>query len=128
MKMNPKRKSKTLPDQALTPQQIMDRYLKGLPVNAIQRDRVYMDGDGDTDYEALSRMDFDEKAEVAARLRERAAQIEEQLKAQDERTKELAREELEDLADAAYERAANKKTGIDNLDNTMPVDTKVNTK
>lgn len=98
---NPKRKSKTVPDQALTPAQIMEKYLKGLPVSVTKRDPIYMDQDSQ-DYERLDRMDFDEKFAYAADLKSQAAGMEQQLTAQQQQAQdELVRRKREKQAKAA---------------------------
>lgn len=111
MKRNPKRQSITLPNQAITPAMIMEKFLKGMPVSVSQRDPVYVDQDL-VDYEQLNRMDFDERLEYAAQLRERTAQLKEQA---DKQLKEDAdRKEKDDEAafDAALARAAAKKEAL----------------
>lgn len=69
-----RRKSVTIPDQSLSIQEIVKRYVRGIPVDVQQRPQVYVDQQDD-DLEKLSRMDFGEKAEYAAMLAEQARKL-----------------------------------------------------
>lgn len=67
-----KRRAKlAIPDQSLSIQEIVKRYVRGVPVDVVQRKGVYLD-QSDEDMEKLSRMDFHEKSEYAAFLKERS--------------------------------------------------------
>lgn len=109
------RKSKTIPDQSMSIQEIVKRFVRGIPVDVVQRDPVYIDQEED-DLERLSRMDFGEKAEYAAALAERNARVQAELaeaernesEAKQKAAKEAA-EKSEKEAEAAADRAAAKR-------------------
>lgn len=63
-----RRKSRCIPDQSMTIKEIVSRYVRGIPVDVVKREPVYVD-QNEHDLEALSRMDFGEKAELAERMR-----------------------------------------------------------
>lgn len=111
--------SRTVPDQSLSIREIVRRYVRGIPVDVVQRDPVYMD-QSEHDFEAMARKDFAEKHQIAAEFKERAkevqADLEENAKKHDE-----AKRKAKQAPPASDESG---KTGIDPLDNTMPVDTK----
>lgn len=69
-----KRASQTIPDQSLSIQEIVKRYVRGIPVDVLQREPVYVD-QSDHDLEKLARMDFHEKAEYANALAQDAAEM-----------------------------------------------------
>lgn len=73
------RKSQTIPDQSMSIQEIVKRYVRGVPVDVQQRTPVYLD-QSDHDMEMLGRMDFGQKAEYAAALAEQAKQMQAELK------------------------------------------------
>lgn len=60
-------KGKAIPDQSLSIAEIVRRYVRGIPVDVVKRDAVYVD-QADLDLEAVSRMDFAEKASLASRI------------------------------------------------------------
>lgn len=74
-----RRKNKTLPDQAMPMSMIMDKFTRNVPVNVIRHESVYMDENDEFDFEKISRMDFGEKAALAAEMKERAARIKQEL-------------------------------------------------
>lgn len=113
-----KRKSQTVPDQALSIREIVQRYVKGIPVDVIQREGVYVDQQ-EHDLEKLNRMDFGDKAAFAADLKERNQAIVEQAQATVE-----AKRKKERLRAKRERQKATTGPGIGKLDNTMPVDTK----
>lgn len=118
-----RRKSMTIPDQSLTIQQIMDRFVQGIPVNVSKNDGVYLDQD-DYDLEKMSRMNFADKSAMSDELRAQA-------KAQKETL--IAKEELETTRrKQRIEKAKQKGTQnpdiVKNLDNTMSDDTKLSNK
>lgn len=67
------RRSVVVPDQAMSVQEIVRRFVRGIPVDLKQREAVYID-QNDHDLEKLSRMDFGEKAEFARSEAERLEQ------------------------------------------------------
>lgn len=114
------RPSKTLPNQSLSIEEIVRRFVSGVPVDVVKRDPIYIDQNDDLgiyDYEAVSRMDFAEKAELAEAFMERAKSLRRTLKANEraQRDRELQRDK------EAQQGATG--SGIVSLDNTMPVDT-----
>jgi hypothetical protein len=116
-----KNKSMTIPDQSMSIAEIIKRFVRGVPVDVIQRQGVYVD-QNDHDLEAMSRLDFADKAFMADELRQNAQAIEADLVGK-ERSKRATKQKE---AEAAKASAA--ASGIGSLDNTMPVDTKQSTK
>lgn len=115
--------SATLPNQAMSVNEIVKRFVRGVPVGVVKREPIYVD-QNDMDLEKVSRMDFGEQYEMAEQFRNRAASIADNLKARQERMNEQANEdEEEEPLKKPQKKAAKKRTGIDTLDNTMPVDT-----
>lgn len=82
-----KRPSKTLPDQSMSIQEIVKRFVRGIPVDVPNREAVYIDQSED-DLEKLSRMDFAEKAEYARQLGERANEMRSEMAEAVRRSKE----------------------------------------
>lgn len=116
--------SKTLPKQSLTPREIVDRFTKGMPINVGKKEGVYMDHNN-TDYERISRMDFAEKHEVA---REQASFRNEVMDAAKQAIEQAKRaKESESAAKKPKSQKPVKRTDIDDLDNTMSVDTDADT-
>lgn len=68
------RKSMAVPDQSLSVIEIANRYIKGLPIDLVKRDPVFVE-QSDHDLERLSRMDFAEKAEFADQMLSQAEAI-----------------------------------------------------
>lgn len=62
------------PNQSMSIQEIVRRYVKGIPVDVTQRQPMYNEQDH-YDLEKLSRMDFGEKAELADQLKQDAELI-----------------------------------------------------
>lgn len=123
--VRPGRKVRTVPDQSLTVRDILYKFAKGLPVAQRVQESIFLDQDK-YDMEALSRMSFDEKMEFADKLKAEAQQIKEAFEAK-KVNDELAKRERERLEEAKR-FAEYRKAGIENLDNTMPDDTKLKTK
>lgn len=113
------RPSKTIPDQSMDIKELVRRFVKGIPVDVVQREKVYID-QSDLDLEKLSRLDAADRAFQAQEMRDNNAYLWERVK--------QAKQAQAD-ASAAQERSrkaeseAQNRTGIDTLDNTMPVDT-----
>lgn len=126
---NKVQKSLTVPDQSLSIQEIVRRYVKGIPVDVVQRQGVYVDQDLH-DLEAMSRKDFAQKAALAAELMEQCDNMASDIKAEAER---LKRERLKAKENEQKEpvtrvkklmvKPSAKKHSSD-LDNTMLDDTK----
>lgn len=98
------RKSKTVPSQSMSIQEIVRKYVKGIPVDVQQRNGVYVD-QNEVDLEKLSRADFGEKADYAAEMKQRQeeyiASVEEQKMRLAEAEATKKREEDERRANAA---------------------------
>lgn len=92
------KKSRVVPDQSLSVQEIVRRYVRGVPVDVVQRDRVYID-QNDVDMEKLSRMDFAEKLEYASVLADKAKRLKSELE-------EHERSSSEAMATKAKDKAA----------------------
>lgn len=111
-------KSQTIPDQSMSIQEIVRRFVRGIPVDVVQRQPVYVD-QSNHDLEAMSRMDFADKAFQAGEMRAQNEQVEAQIKAERQAMKEREAERKQS-EDKARER---ERAGIVSLDNTMPDDT-----
>lgn len=100
-----RRPSKTVPDQSLSIQEIVKRYVRGIPVDVVRRKGVYLDQTED-DLEKVARGDFSEKAEYAQLKAEHAAALNSDLdEAQKEYNDRKAKErsEHQKAAQAEYE-------------------------
>lgn len=73
------RPSKAVPDQSLSVQEIVRRYVRGIPVDVVQREAVYLD-QSEIDLERVSRADFAEKAELANAMQARAQDVADQFR------------------------------------------------
>lgn len=110
------RPSKTIPDQSMSIQEIVRRFVRGIPVDIVEKKPVYVD-QNDHDLEKLSRMDFGEKAEYAAALKLDAERLKAEL---DERQAEHAEREASEAKlkaekaqaelDAAVEKSVRNRT------------------
>lgn len=99
----PMKKSKTIPDQSLSIKEIVDRYVRGIPVDITEKKPVYVD-QNDHDLEKLSRMDFGEKAEYAAALRDEAATLKAELDEQQAKFTEAQASSAKQKAEADEEQ------------------------
>lgn len=61
------RPSQTVPDQSMSVDEIVKRYVRGVPVDLAHHEKVYYDQE-EMDLEKVSRLDFDQKAELAAEI------------------------------------------------------------
>lgn len=112
------RKSMTVPDQAMSIKEIVRRFVRGIPVDVVQRKPIYMD-QNDHDFEQLSRMEFGDKAEMAEQLKAENEARKQQY-VSDEEEKRMKNEQA-----AKKERIkAAKLQHSRNLDNTMLHDTR----
>lgn len=101
------RKSVAIPDQSLSIQEIVKRFVRGVPVDIVQRQPIYID-QNDHDLEKLSRMDFGEKAEMAQVFADQAADIQQEF--EDRRQSQasfLAQERTKLDTEAALQAAKN---------------------
>lgn len=117
IKIKNARKSMTIPDQSMSIREIVERFVRGIPVDVIQRQGVYMDQD-EHDFEKLNRMDFAEKKAYADAMQARAEAIQSDLEESERAKRESERRRAQERSQQSASR-----TGIDPLDNTMPVDT-----
>lgn len=102
-----RRKSSAIPDQSMSIQEIVKRFVRGIPVDILQREAVYSD-QNDHDLEKLNRMDFAEKVQFARDLRQRSeAQLDSLLEADDAHRFAKAADEAKNAARA--ERLNRKK-------------------
>lgn len=113
------RKKITVPDQSMTVQEIMRRFVRGVSIDVPRKQGVYNE-DAQYDLERLSRLDIDEKTEMAARLREEAVEMQRDIQ-EAERAKRAERAER--ARKAEQPQPAAKAAGKVDLDNTLPVDT-----
>lgn len=114
----PGRKSCCIPSQSMSIQEIARRYVKGIPIDVVQREAVYVD-QTEFDLEKLGRADLVDRDEVADLLRERQAAIVQGLE-DDERVKRAKRTPSPARGAAA---AAPSGSSTVPLDNTVLVDT-----
>lgn len=113
------RKSKTVPDQSMSISEIVRKFVRGIPVDVVQRQGVFVD-QNEHDLEKLSRMDFAEKSELASEMREHTEQVVTDIEERKQRAKKVKEQKAKESEQSS--------AGIGSLDNTMPVDTKVTTK
>lgn len=112
----PRRKGKTIPDQSMSIQEIVRRFVRGLPADVEHRNPIYVD-QSEVDLEKVSRLDFGEKHALA-----------QEMSAQNQRfvdavANEQARRVKEQSDAEAEEKREMSRSGIGALDNTMPDDT-----
>lgn len=109
----PVRKGKTIPSQAIPIKTIIDRFLRGVPVQASMNKPVYVD-QTEFDLEKLSRMSFDEKAAFAADMaaRNEAAQADLVEAERERKAKEAERSEAKAKAKEAELLAKLQKGGV----------------
>lgn len=98
------RKSKTVPNQSLSLQEIMERFTRNIPIDAQQRESVYIDQD-EFDYNKMANMSFDEKFAMAAEMQRRAREIDAEFR-DDERRRNEAYEAKIKADKDAIEKAA----------------------
>lgn len=111
--------SQTQPNMALGIEDILHRFVRGLPVDVKQTKGIY-EPDAEMDLEKLSRMSNADKMYAAKEFEARASEAREKL----EEMEQSASEEKERRAkERDKKRAAESGTGIEDLDNTMPDDT-----
>lgn len=68
------RKGQVVPDQSMSIREIVKRFVRGIPVDVLQRPGVFID-QNDHDLEQLSRMEFGDKAAMADELHAHAREI-----------------------------------------------------
>lgn len=117
-------KSRTLPNQAMSITELVKRFVRGIPVDTVQRDPVYSDQE-QTDLEALSRLDNADRAFKAQEMRDTHERIQRSAQELAERRKEEADEKA---AQEAAEKSSSGSDIVDNLDNTMSDDTSLSNK
>lgn len=86
-----KRPSQTIPDQSMSVLEIVKRYVRGIPVDVVRHPAVYVDQER-FDLEKVGRMDFDQKAELAAELSRERERISAEVRARQEEAKRIDEE------------------------------------
>lgn len=123
------RKGMTVPNQSMTIKEIVNKFVKNIPVSGTSFKGEYFD-QSEFDLERLARLSPLDKAYEAGQFSERASYLEERIKQSErvrvEREKEAKRNESK--AQSEREKPSPRGSGIDPLDNTMPVDTSKTTK
>lgn len=104
-----RRKSLAIPDQSLSIQEIVKRYVRGIPVDVVKRQGVFLD-QSEHDLEALSRLDFGEKAEYAQVLKAQADSIEAEHTEAVRRVREERAQEAKQKSEEARAQAEAKKS------------------
>lgn len=118
------RQGVTLPDQSLSIREILNRFVKGIPVDVVKREAVYLDDRNTVDMEKLARADFAEKIETARQYGEQAEQMEAMLtrtNTEDEEPETRTRGKSKDSGRTKVKPA--KGAVVDDLDNTTTDDT-----
>lgn len=117
-------KSIVIPDRSMTVQHILDRFVRNLSVDVRKRDPVYLD-QTEMDMEKAARGDFSEQFDLANEMRAKGERGKAAIEsAMSERN---AKEEQEnEQNDAGAKQPA--KGQSEDLDNTLPDDTKKKTK
>lgn len=122
------RKGMTVPNQSMTIREIVNRFVKNIPVSGNNYKGEYIE-QSEFDLEKLARLSPLDKAYEAGQFSERANYLEERIRESErvrvEREKEAKREEKKAQSE---QNASPRASGIDPLDNTMPVDTSKTTK
>lgn len=114
--------SKTVPDQSMSIREIVDRFVRGIPPDVVQRESVFVD-QVDFDLEKLSRLDVTDKAYQSQLMQAENEQTMERIRDLAERSKERQEEQK---AKEEASKSAPSASGIESLDNTMPDDTNLN--
>lgn len=117
-----RRKLRTIPDQSLSIMEIVRRFTRGIPVDVIQRQGVFVD-QSEHDLEKLNRMDFGDKAAMADQLQAQNDEVKERYE-----TYKRAQQAQEEQKRQDESKGAGSARHSNPLDNTMPVDTKQTTK
>lgn len=117
-----KRAKRVVPRQSLSLDDVMRRYVRGLPIDMKVHEAVYMNRG--VDYERMSKLDFDEKAAIAA---EQAAiqqrYKDEQAKLATEREEEAKQVREDELRNEGRAQGSRPEGGgRDHLDDTLPDD------
>lgn len=100
-----KRKSHAIPDQSLSIQEIVKRYVRGVPVDVVQRQGTYLD-QSEHDMEKMTRMDFGEKHDMAANFAANAESIKNELTGRQRLDQEAAAKAKSDRLKAKADKAA----------------------
>ena len=114
------RVSQALPDQSMSIQEIVERFVKGIPADIEQKQGVY-DDQTEFDLEKLGALDNADKAFQASELKARNEAIARELEADQRARAQAVREDEADKKER--EDAERAQSGIGLLDNTMPDDT-----
>lgn len=100
-----KRKSQTQPDQSMSIRTIIERFTRGVSINAVRREGVYIDDD--LDLEKVSRMDFAEKAELSEAIKARLQQAQADANER-ERLRNEEKQSESEAAEASEKQSAKK--------------------
>lgn len=92
---------KVIPNQSMTMREILERFMKGLPLDVKEKPKIYID-QIDHDFEKMSGLDPTEKAYQATEFRAQSETLSEELKAK-ERAKDERKRKAE--IDAAVSKA-----------------------
>ena len=119
--------SRALPDQSLTIKEVLRRFVKGMPVDAVKREPVYQDVG--IDLEKLARADFGEQFELSQQFKQQAQDIEAKAEAQQRQRDEAMKNEAESKRKQKRRKTEpENESDIEDLDNTMSDDTNQITK
>lgn len=99
--------------------EIVKRYTRGIPVDVIQRQGVFID-QNEHDLEKLHRMDFGEKADMADGLKARNTEI---IKAAELTQQEQRSKDTEAALEVEVQKRVKSAKHSKSLDNTMLNDT-----
>lgn len=106
-----RRKSRTIPDQSMSIREIVKRFVRGVPVDILQREAVYSD-QNDHDLEKLSRMDFGDKAEYARRMSEQAQSLGTELQEKEAEHREAQLTKAKEKAERIAKKKASEASSI----------------
>lgn len=115
------RKSKTVPNQSMTIQDIVSRFVRGIPIDINIKPGVYHPDNNEHDLNKMSNLDTVDKAFLATEMREKNEQIKADIEA-NERAK-AEEKQAKDEAELSELKQRAQQTSIENLDNTMLGDT-----
>lgn len=72
---------KVIPDQALSMREIIERFVRKLPIDVPEKSKIYLDENVDYDFEKMSNLDSTDKAFQASEFRLQAEELAEEVKA-----------------------------------------------
>lgn len=101
------RKRVVQPGLSMSVQDIVERFMRNVPVNVVRREAVYSEQE-EFDLEKVSRMDFGEKKEFADEMADRAEGLQNELKERERSKAEAKAKKAKEAAEKA--QAANQQT------------------